>query len=76
MHSAIGDAALTIISRKTNYFHGFVQYPLKKRLLFPSFAYALSMFSNFGHFSALRSYKRRIYTNGFSNGKGFNAYKD
>ena len=35
MHNTIGDVALPDISRKTNYFHDFVQYPKQKFLAFP-----------------------------------------
>ena len=35
MHSTVGDAVLTNISRKTSYFYGFVQYNKQKFFAIP-----------------------------------------
>ena len=59
-----GNVALVDISRETNYFHKFVPtIHSKSPSPFFSLGYLLSMFSNFGHFSVLCSYKNGSYKN-------------
>ena len=61
MHNTKADVALMNISRDKNYFHYLVQYPKQKFFAFPQPQYVLSMFLNFGHFSASCSYKNGSY---------------
>ena len=56
----MGDVAHRSISRETNYFHDFVQYPKQKFFAFPQPRYVLSMFLNFWHFSASCSCKNKL----------------
>ena len=70
MHNTIGDVALTNISRETISYHDFVEYAKQRFLAFCSASgmyYVLSMFLNFGRFSASScsceksSCKKRVY---------------
>ena len=58
MYNTKGNVALTSISRETKYIHDLVHSPKWKFLAFPQPQYALSMFLNFGHFSASCSYRK------------------
>ena len=61
MHNTKGDVALMNNGRKKpNYFHNIVGAVSKIKVLraFPQLRYVLTMFLNFGHFSASCSYKK------------------
>ena len=58
MYNTKGDVALMNISRENNYFLDLVQYPKYTFFVFPQPQYVLSMFLNFGYFSASCSYKK------------------
>ena len=60
MHNTKGDVALMNNSRETNYFHDLVQHPKWKFFVFPQPEYVLSMYLNFGHFSASCSYRKAL----------------
>ena len=58
MHNIVGDVAFTNISWEITFSHGFVQNPKQTFCDFPRPQYVLSMFLNFGHFSASCPYKK------------------
>ena len=61
MLNTTGDVALAEIAKKRTTFF-FFQYPKWNFFVFPQPQYILSMFLNFGQFSASCSYKNGFYT--------------